>query len=476
MRSISENIDRKPAVAGMFYPSEQSDLQQEMENLFNASISDSTDNIRAIIAPHAGYIFSGKVAASAFSGIKEDAIYKRVFVIGSSHNASFKGAAVYCDGDFIMPYGKERVDKVFGKMLASNFPLLFTTDGRPHKDEHCLEVQLPFLHHVLKTKYSIVPILIGTSDPYICREIANVLKPYFTPDNLFIISSDFSHYPKYEDAVKVDEATKEAIISNNAERLLKTLRENEEMNIPNLVTSLCGWTSVLILLNITKGDESLKYSAVDYKNSGDAEINGDKDKVVGYWSITVSDKQNPESLFNLSDSDKMVLLGNARKAVECAVYHKRIINSDRETYSEILNTRCGVFVTLHKNGELRGCLGRLKGDLPLWKMVQEMAYSVPVDDYRFAPVSPEELPEISIEISVLSPLLKIKDISQIKLGRHGIYIVKGADSGVFLPQVATETGWNLEEFLGHCSHDKAGIGWTGWNDADIYIFTATVFS
>jgi AmmeMemoRadiSam system protein A len=97
-------------------------------------------------------------------------------------------------------------------------------------------------------------------------------------------------------------------------------------------------------------------------------------------------------------------------------------------------------------------------------------------DYRFPPVTASELDVISIEISVLSPLRKIRDISEIELGKHGIYIVKGSRSGVFLPQVATETGWDLENFLGHCARDKAGIGWDGWRDADIYIFTATVFS
>jgi len=475
MRSVTESIDRKPAVAGTFYPADSEKLQQEVESLFQTAMPCRGEYTRAVITPHAGYQFSGGVAASAYNQINGEIPYKRVFIIASSHHVSFQGASVYCDGDYIMPYGRERVDKAFGKMLVTNFQSLFTSDREPHIEEHGIEVQLPFLHHVMKNRYTIVPIIIGSNDAYICKEIARVLKPYFTPDNLFIISTDFSHYPDYENAVKVDESTKEVIISNSPEKLQKYLRESEEASIPNLITSLCGWTSVFILLNITKGDKAMRYNAIEYKNSGDSPVQGDHSKVVGYWAISVSEKANADSIFELSDSDKKVLLNIAGKSVELAVQHKRQIINEREHYSDILNTKCGVFVTLHKNGVLRGCLGRLKGEMPLWKLVQEMAYEVPEHDYRFAPVQPSELPDIEIEISVLSPLLKVRDISQIKLGRHGIQIVKGADSGVFLPQVATETGWDLEEFLGHCSRDKAGIGWEGWKEADIYVFSATVF-
>lgn len=289
MKPASDKIDRQPAVAGTFYPADKHKLHKELENIFASAIPKRCSNVRAIICPHAGYIYSGEVAASAFNQIDTDIVYRRVFIIASSHQEWFEGAAVYCDGDFIMPYGTVKVDCSFGKMLVDSFPVLFTTDRGPHQKEHSVEVQLPFLNHVLKTDFSIVPIIIGTSDKDICKEIASALKPYFTPENLFIISSDFSHYPNYADAQKVDDITKEAILTNDPEVLLSSLKKSVAKKIPHLVTSLCGWTSVLTLLYMTANEKSLEYRAIDYKNSGDVEYYGETDRVVGYWGIAVCD-------------------------------------------------------------------------------------------------------------------------------------------------------------------------------------------
>ena len=148
---------------------------------------------------------------------------------------------------------------------------------------------------------------------------------------------------------------------------------------------------------------------------------------------------------------------------------------DTSDFSENLKTNCGAFVSLHVFGKLRGCIGRMTGDIPLYRMIQKMAVSSAIHDPRFNPVHPDELENVDIELSVLSPLKKISDLSEIQLGKHGILLTKGHNSGVFLPQVAIETNWNLDEFLGHCSRDKAGLDWFGWRTADIFIFTADVF-
>jgi hypothetical protein len=145
-------------------------------------------------------------------------------------------------------------------------------------------------------------------------------------------------------------------------------------------------------------------------------------------------------------------------------------------YSATMITPCGAFVTLKEKGELRGCIGRFTSEEPLYQVIREMAVAAATQDTRFTPVTGSEIPGLEIEISVLSPMKKIHSIDEIILGKHGIYIKKGWASGTFLPQVATETGWTREEFLGHCSRDKAGIGWNGWKDADIFIYTAEVFA
>jgi len=187
--------------------------------------------------------------------------------------------------------------------------------------------------------------------------------------------------------------------------------------------------------------------------------------------------QTADSEYSLTGKERQILLGIAKEAVTYAAKHGKrgTVPVDPAILTPSLETECGAFVTLHKKGRLRGCIGHLTGDMPLWKMVREMAFASSLSDYRFSQVTEEELPDIKIEISVLSPLKKIGSPGEITLGKHGIYIVKGGRSGVFLPQVATETGWSREEFLGHCARDKAGIGWDGWRGADIYIFTAEIF-
>ena len=179
--------------------------------------------------------------------------------------------------------------------------------------------------------------------------------------------------------------------------------------------------------------------------------------------------------FELSVSDRITLLKLARKTLEEKIRHGKMFVPDTSSFSENLKTDCGAFVSLHVYGKLRGCIGRMTGDIPLYRMIQEMAVSSAIHDPRFNPVQSDELANVDIELSVLSPLKKISDVSEIQLGKHGILITKGHNSGVFLPQVATETNWNLDEFLGHCSHDKAGLDWFGWKTADIFIFTADVF-
>ena len=474
--NMSKSKDRMPSVAGKFYSEDPEKLQQELKNLFASAAPKQSNHVRAILSPHAGYIYSGKVAASAFNQIDGTINYKRVFLIASSHHISFDKAAVYCDGDFIMPYGKEIVDSDFGKMLVKNFPDFFTANTDAHQEEHSVEVQLPFLHYVLKTGYSIVPIVIGTNDPVVCKKIASVLKSYLNPDNLFIISTDFSHYPEYTEAVKVDAITKDAILANNPNILISTLSENVQKHIPHLTTSLCGWTSVLTLLYMTTLNDSLEFHAIEYCNSGDIKYYGEHERVVGYWGIVLSEKGTEKNDFQLTRADKETLLSIARKTLKEHCRHNTTYFADTEQLSITLNTKCGAFVSLHKNGKLRGCIGRLTGNQPLYKMVQEMTISAASHDRRFLPVDAEELHEIDIEISVLSPLKKINDIAEIELGKHGIFIEEGYHTGVFLPQVATETGWSKEEFLGHCAQDKAGLNWDGWKTANLFIFTATVFS
>jgi len=468
-------LDRQPAVAGSFYPAGRAELEAELQQLFaKAAPARETQNIIAVIAPHAGYVFSGEVAASAFNQIDPSKQFENIFILGSSHHIAFEGASVYSQGDFITPLGTVKVNTGLADQLIKNNSI-FSNRMDAHAHEHSLEVQLPFLQVRLKKNFKIVPIVLGTQSPETCRRIARALQPYLNLKNLFVISTDFSHYPGAADAAVIDKATAEAILTNSPERLLRSMAGSERKNISGLVTCLCGWTSVLTLLDMTEGNAEAVYTHIRYKNSGDSEY-GEKNRVVGYQAITVSLKEQKEqSGFRLSGKDRKSLLAIARSTVEQYVKNHIKPDIDEKDLSSVLKTNCGAFVTLKKGGNLRGCIGRFDASAPLYKVVQEMAIASSTQDTRFMPVESNEISGLDIEISVLTPMRPIRSIDEIELGKHGIYMRKGYRSGTFLPQVASETGWTKEEFLGHCAQDKAGIGWDGWKDAELFVYEALVF-
>jgi AmmeMemoRadiSam system protein B/AmmeMemoRadiSam system protein A len=470
-------IDRKPAVAGQFYSSDPVKLRGDLSTLFSNAVQRQTDDVLAIISPHAGYVFSGEVAASGFNQLDPEKKFENIFILASSHRMSFDGASIYNKGNYITPLGKVKVNlELASKLIDEN--TVFTANADPHIAEHSLEVQLPFLQYILKNEFRIIPVILGTQSPSTSRKIAAALKPYFNEKNLFVISSDFSHYPDYEDACMVDKATADAILKNSAERLLEVLEDNDHKGIDNLATSLCGWTSVLSLLYMTEGRDDMKFRAIQYQNSGDSKLYGDRERVVGYYSIVV-DKVRPlqkDAGFSLDEKEKVVLLGIARQTIEEYIIHDRIPGIDEKSITPKLRQPLGAFVTLKKDGQMRGCIGRFEASAPLFEVVQQLAISSSTQDSRFPPVTEEEISGLVIEISVLTPMRRINSIDEFQLGKHGIYMKKGFSSGTFLPQVADETGWTTEEFMGHCARDKAHIGWDGWKTAELYVYEAYIFS
>jgi MEMO1 family protein len=468
-------VDRQPAVAGSFYPAQKDELTATLKQLFQHAVpSKGIQNVVAVIAPHAGYVYSGEVAASAFSQIDPTKEYENIFILGSSHHIAFEGASIYSQGNFITPLGPVKVNTDLAEQLLKKSNL-FSNRTDAHDREHSLEVQLPFLQYLLKKDFKIVPIVLGTQSPETCRRIAEALRPFMSTKNLFVISSDFSHYPSYADAKIIDKATADAILTNSPENLIRSMAKYEQKSISNLATCLCGWTSVVTLLSMTEGNGDVAFTQIQYKNSGDTDY-GDKNQVVGYNAIAMSMRAKKEqSEFTLRDKDKKVLLTLARKTVEEYVKNHTRSELDEKNVSSILKVPCGAFVTLKKHGELRGCIGRFDASAPLYKVVQEMAIASSTQDTRFLPVEPNEIPELEIEISVLTPMRRISSINEFELGKHGIYMRKGYRSGTFLPQVASETGWTKEEFFGHCAQDKAGIGWDGWKDAELFVYEAIVF-
>jgi AmmeMemoRadiSam system protein B/AmmeMemoRadiSam system protein A len=462
-------------VAGQFYAKDSTTLTHDLKKLFYKAVPRKYKDILALIVPHAGYVFSGEVAASGFNQLEPEKEYENIFIIGSSHRSYFDAASVYCEGNFITPLGIVEVDTALANKLITEYGV-FKNYKDAHWFEHSLEVELPFLQYHLKKPFKIVPIILGTNDVSTCKKIASALEPYFNNKNLFVISTDFSHYPNYNDALKIDNLTAAAIEKNNAQTLQDVLKSNEKLKIPNLSTSLCGWSSVLSLLYITEKKPGISITTIQYQNSGNNPDYGDSSRVVGYTAMAVAGNiEKNKDDFSLTETDKKQLLLVARNTLNEYIQKGKTPEINTENFSPVIKQNCGAFVTLHKNGKLRGCIGQFTAQKPLYLIIQDMAKAASTEDYRFEKVTSDELQSIDIEISVLSPLKLIKSIDEIELGKHGIYIMKGNRGGTFLPQVATETGWSKEEFLGHCAQDKAGIGWNGWKDAEIFIYTAIVF-
>jgi AmmeMemoRadiSam system protein A len=245
-------------------------------------------------------------------------------------------------------------------------------------------------------------------------------------------------------------------------------------SVPNLATSTCGWSSIMTMLYMAQRKEDLVVSPILYRNSGDVAI-GDKNRVVGYWAIATHQvSPNPEP-FSLNGEEKQILLEIARNTLETYTSKGELAEVNPGTLPKSLKEPAGAFVSLYMGGRLRGCIGNFSPTSPLYQVVQEMTLAAATRDHRFVPVEASELEYIHIEISVLTPLEKISSEDEFQLGKHGIYMTKDGKSGTYLPQVAEDTGWTTEEFLGHCAREKAGIGWEGWKEADLYVYEAIVF-
>lgn len=473
-QQVHAQADRQAVFAGSFYPASKQALESQLSELFRtASAIEPGGKVQSLIVPHAGYDYSGRVAASGYKSIPADTPYENIFIIASSHREQFDGFSIYPSGSYITPLGSVKVNsEIAGSLIDSRRDMAYLE--KAHDREHSIEVQIPYIQYHFKEVPPIVPIVMGSPSLAAARDLATTLLPYFTPENLFIISSDFSHYPSYEDANRIDKITGDAILTKDPETLYNALRKNSSGGIRNLATPSCGWSSIMTMLYMADRREDLVLTPILYQNSGDSKI-GDKDRVVGYWAIAGQTMAAVEGEFELGADDQDQLLSISRSTLETFINDGKLHQVNRKELSSPLKQTAGAFVSLYIGGRLRGCIGNFSPENALHEVVQEMTIAAAINDSRFAPVEAPELPYISIEISVLTPLQKISSIDEFELGRHGIYISKDGRSGTFLPQVASGKSWSKEDFLGYCSRDKAGLGWEGWKDADLYVYEAIVF-
>ncbi len=469
---------REPAVAGAFYPDNPEILQRDLSKYFENAKKEKLDGeIVALVSPHAGYMYSGQVAAYAYKLI-EGKSFESVIVVAPSHHALFKGASLYDRGGYRTPLGVVPVDvELSKKMMEKRKEIQFLPEA--HRQEHSLEVQIPFLQVALKS-FKLVPIVM---EPYwsweTCQYLASTIAETVRGKKVLLVAStDLSHFYTYNIAVGLDKIFLDHIERFDPEGLNRDLKGNR--------TEACGAGPVVTVMLAAKALGANRGKVLKYLNSGD--VTGDRSRVVGYGAAVFykaaegkekmkEEKREEKKVgvdLGLSEQDKKTLHQIAKTVIENKARGKPVPEFKIE--SAILKENRGAFVTIQKGGQLRGCIGFIKGYEPLHKTVEKMAAEAAFRDPRFPPVKEKELEELHIEISVLTPLRKITDVNEIEVGKHGIYIMKGGWSGLLLPQVATEYGWNRQTFLEHTCQ-KAGLPSSAWKekDTEIYIFSADIF-
>lgn len=469
---LSERSDlmRKPSAAGTFYPSNPQELSGMINKfLLEAPKTGFKGQLIALMVPHAGYVYSGLTAAYAYK-LLEAQKYETVIILGPSHRVAFDGVAVYPSGSFSTPLGEIPVDNELADRLMSESSLIRALP-QAHAAEHSLEVQLPFLQKTLAPGFKILPIEIYQPNFATCKTLAQALYKVFRPGkNLLLMSTDMSHYHPYETAQLMDKPTMKFVADLSIDELVGHLnRENGE---------LCGEAGVLTGMMMLKAMRA-KGKQLHYSTSG--ETTGDNSQVVGYGAVAFylpgenKTEKNPEKQEEeVNSREGETLLKIARRTLDAYIEEGKI--PPVEEKMKLLDEKRGMFVTLKKgkNQELRGCIGYIFAEKPLRQAVVDLTLASSTQDYRFPPVKPSELKEIKIEISLLSPLKRETNPENIVMGKHGVYVKLGTRSGVFLPQVADETGWDREEFLANLCAHKAGLNPNAWKDPKTEIYTFTV--
>lgn len=455
---------KHPNVSGSFYPSSPKVLSEKIDSyLKDAIVPEINGKIIALISPHAGYAYSAAIASHGYKLI-QGTDYNTVIVLAPSHYHNFIGISVWPKGKFNTPLGDIEVDSDFAGQLMKELDWArFVPEA--FAKEHSLEVQLPFVQKVLPGA-KIVPIVMGSPSLSYAEDLAAKLKEIIKSrkDVLVIASTDLSHFHPYHDAKVIDKKTMGYFEGIDCKGLWQAEMGGD--------AELCGIAPVMTVLSFAK-DNDAKIKILKYANSGD--VAGDFSRVVGYVSAVFYRGDNPKGDAMLTIEQRKTLLKIARESME-----NYVTTGKRKEFSvddPQLTRHQGAFVTLNKSGLLRGCIGRIVSNSPLYEVVADMAIEAAIDDPRFPPVKAKELKDIEIDISVLSPIEEIKGTNQIEVGKHGIIIRRGFFQGLLLPQVATEYGWDRETFLKHTCL-KAGLPEDAWKDktTQISIFSAEVFS
>lgn len=482
---------RRPAVAGSFYTVDPARLANEVRSYLGRAPTGAIPP-RAIIAPHAGYVFSGATAGKAFTALQGSSP-SRVVLLGPSHRFSFRGAALPDRHltAFATPLGELPLDRSALATLAA-LPL-FSGPPEAHDGEHCLEVELPFVQ-VTMGQVPIVPILIGpATEREDARALARGLAKVVDSSTVVVVSTDFTHHGRpYGHAPFPTDPKLPALLTDLARRTAARAAARDARGFWHQVEvstdTVCGARPVTVLLELLAHTFTGHGEVVDVTTSAD--VSGNLNQVVSYVAVTFTGQWTawqeptpPPPLGTLSEGEGHTALALARATLASHLEKGPALADWFATHSVSGNlaAMAGVFVTIHntgaraaKHGRLRGCIGSIEAREPLVDALIRAALSA-AHDPRFSPLAKEELPHVRLEVSVLSPLAPVAGPDDIVLGHHGVVLNKGGRRALFLPQVARESGWDRDTFLTHLAR-KAGLPGDAWRSgASFEVFTAQVF-
>ena len=486
---------RPTAVADQFYPGDPGKLEAMLETFFseagNVSPVSTGSRLVGLIAPHAGYPYSGATAAKAFKAVAGQ-MFDRVYFMGVDHRSGLPTISAWPDGAFDTPLGPVPVD------ASATFELLnagiCVSEPAQHEQEHSIEVLLPFFIQALGLRSSVFLTVGGPPENgrLLGRELIRRLSGS-TGRVLLVASTDWSHYHDASAAAVLDARGLEAVSALDPDGLQAACEAG--------ATELCGVNGVVALLTVMRA-ASATVHVLDRTDS--SRETGSSDRVVGYAAVVMeapglaATGASKAGMPAADPASGSVSHQRKKREGQMNAFQKEALAAVRTTLEAVLNgkgrpeisfrdprfaEKCGVFVTLKIAGDLRGCIGLIEGRAPLAEGIQDMAVAAATEDPRFAPVSPDELPKIAIEVSVLSPMIPVSKLDEIQVGRDGLLLRKYPGSGLLLPQVPTEYGWDRDTFLNHLCL-KAGLppgshlapdGKSLSPDAKLWRFTAEVF-
>ena len=456
---------RQPAVADKFYPGNAKTLTAMINSMLTrAEVPAVSGRLVGIQVPHAGYEFSGPTAAHAFKLLQGmDSV--TVVMLGTSHYVRLDKAAVYAHGSWRTPLGDVAVDEALAKAILTQDKFLADMPDA-HVREHSIEVEVPFLQQVLGS-FKIVPIMLLQPTFEQCEQVGRAIAAAAKGKRVVLLaSSDLYHGDSYGDANRIDSVTVGLMAKFDPEAFHAALERDE--------AQACGGNAITAMMVAAR--EMGADTAVVLAQTNSNDVMGERGGYcVGYSAVAfVASGEKKEESSDLTELEQKSLLRIARATLESHIRTGK--SPEAKPLTPRLAEKRGAFVTLQERGELRGCIGYVEAVRPLYQAVREMAVAASTEDPRFPPVEAAELDKIDIEITVLSPLRPLPSPDSVIVGKHGLVIRKGFRSGLLLPQVPVEQGWNREQFLANTCL-KAGLPPSAYKekDAQLFCFTGQVF-